>query len=152
MLIYNLNAIKNITVLSSAKMLFWKHSIQTFECYFERHIFDLIIKSRKIVQKWSSELSVLKTLKQKVTLYILQVLFQSLSTVIKVKILYFRFNFWEKICKLSKPFFLGILPLIYWFFMHLPPPPLPLKNRIFQWTPILLKFFIFNPVPSFKSN
>ena len=32
---------------------------------------------------------------------------------------------------------------------HAPPPP---KNRIFQWTPILLKFFIFNPIPSFKSN
>ena len=27
------------------------------------------------------------------------------------------------------------------------PPP---KNRIFQWTPIVLKFFIFNPTPSFK--
>ena len=28
----------------------------------------------------------------------------------------------------------------------------PLKNRIFQWNPIILKFFILNPIPSFKSN
>ena len=32
--------------------------------------------------------------------------------------------------------------------------PLPhqKKNRISQWTPIILKFFIINPIPSFKSN
>ena len=28
----------------------------------------------------------------------------------------------------------------------------PLKSRIFQWTPKMLKFFIFNPVSYFKSN
>ena len=54
--IHTLNATKNITLLSSTKMSFWKHSIQMFKCYFERHIFDLIINS------------LLKTLKQKVTL------------------------------------------------------------------------------------
>ena len=45
-----------------------KHSIQTFECYFQRHIFDLITNSGKLVQKRSSEHSILKALKQKVTL------------------------------------------------------------------------------------
>ena len=29
---------------------------------------------------------------------------------------------------------------------------LPHKNQIFQWTPIILKFFILNLIPSFKSN
>ena len=37
-------------------------------------------------------------------------------------------------------------PPIYWFFCDLPP-----KNQIFQWTPII-KFFILNPIPYFKSN
>ena len=46
---------KNITVLSSTKMLFGKHSIQTFECYFERHAFDSIIDRGKLVQKLSSK-------------------------------------------------------------------------------------------------
>ena len=32
------------------------------------------------------------------------------------------------------------------------PSPPPLKNRIFQWTPMILKFVILNPIPSFKSN
>ena len=41
--IYTLNAIDNMAVLSSTKMLFWKHSIRTFELYFERHTFDSII-------------------------------------------------------------------------------------------------------------
>ena len=53
--IHTLNAIKSITVLSSTKMLFWKHSIWTFECFFERHTFDLIINSGKLIQKLSSE-------------------------------------------------------------------------------------------------
>ena len=61
-----LECYKNITVLSSTKMLFWKHSIRTFECYFERHTFDFIASSGKLVQKLSSEQSFLKTLKQKV--------------------------------------------------------------------------------------
>ena len=61
-----LECYKNITVLSSTKMLFWKHSIRTFECYFERHTFDFITSSGKLVQKLSSEQSFLKTLKQKV--------------------------------------------------------------------------------------
>ena len=37
-----------------------------------------------------------------------------------------------------------------------PPPPVPIqkkeKRRIFQWSPIILKIFITNPIPSFKSN
>ena len=43
--VHTLNAIKNITrtVLSSTKMLFWKHSTWTFGCYFKRHIFDSIL-------------------------------------------------------------------------------------------------------------
>ena len=48
--IHTLNAIKSITVLSS-EMIFRKHSIWTFEYYFDRHTFDLIINSGKIVQK-----------------------------------------------------------------------------------------------------
>ena len=48
--IHTLNAIKSITVLSS-EMIFRKHSIWTFEYYFERHTFDLIINSGKLVQK-----------------------------------------------------------------------------------------------------
>ena len=36
-------------------------------------------------------------------------------------------------------------PPIYWFFVT----PSP-KNRIFQWTLIILKLFVFNPIPSFK--
>ena len=52
--ILTLNAIKNITVLSSTKT-FWKHSIRTFKYYFEKHIFDSITNSRKLVQKRSSE-------------------------------------------------------------------------------------------------
>ena len=36
-------------------MLFGKHSIETFECYFERHTFDSIVNSGKLVQKLSSE-------------------------------------------------------------------------------------------------
>ena len=41
------------------------------------------------------------------------------------------------------------------FFPRPPPPPFPPslnphKNRIFQWTPIMLKFFILNLIPSFK--
>ena len=36
---------------------------------------------------------------------------------------------------------------------HQPPHPvLPKKLWIFQWTPIILTFFIINPIPSFKSN
>ena len=50
-----MNAIKNITVLSSAKMLFWKHSIRRFDCYFERNTFDSITNSGKLVQKLYSE-------------------------------------------------------------------------------------------------
>ena len=44
-------------------------------------------------------------------------------------------------------------PLLYWKIFL----PLPfqmwtsLKNQIFQWTPIILKFFIINPIPSFKN-
>ena len=53
--IHTLNAIKNITTLRSTKILFWKHSIRTLECYFERHTFYLIINSGKLVQKLSSE-------------------------------------------------------------------------------------------------
>ena len=34
---------------------------------------------------------------------------------------------------------------------HAPPPPHE-KKLICQWTPIILKFFIINPIPSFKSN
>ena len=30
-------------------------------------------------------------------------------------------------------------------------PDFPSKNQIFQWTPLILKFFILNPIPSFKS-
>ena len=71
-------------------------NFRTFECYFERHIFHLIVNSGKLVQKLSSEQSFLKTLKQKVTLQILEVLYQSLPMVIKMKILYFCFNFWKK--------------------------------------------------------
>ena len=41
-IIHTLNAMKNIAVLSSTEMLFGKHSIETFECYFERHTFDSI--------------------------------------------------------------------------------------------------------------
>ena len=33
------------------------------------------------------------------------------------------------------------------FNMHLSP-----KNWIFQWTPMILRTFIINPIPSFKSN
>ena len=40
-------------------------------------------------------------------------------------------------------------PPIYCFFVN---PPPPFKNRIFQWTLIILNFFILNPIPSFKSN
>ena len=36
-------------------------------------------------------------------------------------------------------------PPIYWFFMTSSP-----KNRIFQWTLLILRFFILNPIPSFK--
>ena len=50
-----LSFIKNITVLSSAKMLFWKHSIRRFDCYFERNTFDSITNSGKLVQKLYSE-------------------------------------------------------------------------------------------------
>ena len=53
--IYTLNAIDNMAVLSSTKMLFWKHSIRKFELYFERHTFDSIINSGKLVPKLSSE-------------------------------------------------------------------------------------------------
>ena len=41
-IIHTLNARKNIAVLSSTEMLFGKHSIETFECYFKRHTFDSI--------------------------------------------------------------------------------------------------------------
>ena len=34
---------------------------------------------------------------------------------------------------------------------HAHPPPHE-KKLICQWTPIILKFFIINPIPSFKSN
>ena len=44
------------------------------------------------------------------------------------------------------PPFLGNPPYILVF--HEPPP----KNQIFQWTPKILKFFIINPILSFKSN
>ena len=53
--IHTMNAIKNITVLGSTKILFWKHSIRTFKRYFERHTFNSIINSGKLVQKLSSE-------------------------------------------------------------------------------------------------
>ena len=53
--VHTLNAIKSITVLSSTKMLFWKHYIPNFECYFERHTFDSNINSGKLVQKLSLE-------------------------------------------------------------------------------------------------
>ena len=53
--IHTLNARKNITTLRSTKILFWKHSIRTLECYFERHTFDSIINIGKLVQKLSSE-------------------------------------------------------------------------------------------------
>ena len=55
MFINTLNAIKSITVSSLTKMLFWKHLIRTFECYFERDTFDWNINSGKLVQKLSSE-------------------------------------------------------------------------------------------------
>ena len=39
------------------------------------------------------------------------------------------------------------------FFMTTPPPPSPQKkNQIFQWTSEILKFFILDPILSFKSN
>ena len=38
---------------------------------------------------------------------------------------------------------------LYIGFLGTPP---NLKNGVFQWTPIILKFFIFNPISSFKSN
>ena len=38
-------------------------------------------------------------------------------------------------------------PPMYWLLVK----PAP-QSLIFQWTPIILKFFIFNPVLSFKSN
>ena len=52
----------------------------------------------------------------------------------------------SEICKLSKCLpFLGNSPLYIGFLWS------PCKNQIFQWTPIILKFFILNPIPSFKS-
>ena len=88
----HLECYKNITVLSSTKMLFWKHWIWTFDCYFERYTFNSI-NSGKLIQKLSSDF--LKTLKQKVTLDS-WCIYQSLSMVIKMKRLYFRFNFCRK--------------------------------------------------------
>ena len=39
--------------------------------------------------------------------------------------------------------------VLYIAFSWILPSPL---NRNFQWTPVTLKFFILNPIPSFKSN
>ena len=50
-----LECLITITVLSSTKLLFWKHLIRTFGCYFERHTFDSIINRGKPNQKLSSE-------------------------------------------------------------------------------------------------
>ena len=50
---------------------------------------------------------------------------------------------------LSPPF-LGNPPTSILVFCE-PPPPHP-NNQIFQWTPKIPKFFIFNPILSFKSN
>ena len=44
------------------------------------------------------------------------------------------------------PLFLGNSSL-YIGFLWISP-----ENQIFQWTPLVLKFFILNPIPSFKSN
>ena len=46
----------------------------------------------------------------------------------------------------SSPLFRQFPP-IYVGFSWMPP-----KNQSFQWTLLILKFFIFNPIPSFKSN
>ena len=44
--------------------------------------------------------------------------------------------------------FLGNLSRLYWFFVT----PSPLKSRIFQWTPKILKSFILKTILPFKSN
>ena len=41
--------------------------------------------------------------------------------------------------------------LVYIGFVLIPP-PLHLENQIFQWIPIILKFSILYPIPSFKNN
>ena len=48
-------------------------------------------------------------------------------------------------CPSPLPFFRQF-SFIYCFFSWAPSHP---KNRIFQWTPMILKFFILNPIPSF---
>ena len=48
--------------------------------------------------------------------------------------------------KPASPLFLGYSLPINWFFVN------PPKNRIFQWTSIILGFFILNTILSFKSN
>ena len=49
------DSLKNITVLSLTKSLFWKHLIRKFEHYFERHTLDMTINRGKLVQKLSLE-------------------------------------------------------------------------------------------------
>ena len=48
----------------------------------------------------------------------------------------------------TPPHFYRQSPHIYWFFVN---PPLPLKTRIFTWTPKILKFFILHTILSFRS-
>ena len=43
-------------------------------------------------------------------------------------------------------------PLFKQFYILIFCEPPPHKNWTFQWTPIILKFFILNPIPPFKSN
>ena len=89
--IHTMNAIKNITVLGSTKILFWKHSIRTFKRYFERHTFNSIINSGKLVQKLSSEQFFFQNIKiESSTKFLI------ISTVTRMKRLYICFNFWEK--------------------------------------------------------
>ena len=69
-IIHTLNAMKNIAVLSSTEMLFGKHSIETFECYFERHTFDSIANNGETCSEtfFSTVFLLLKKLTLKLTL------------------------------------------------------------------------------------
>ena len=52
----------------------------------------------------------------------------------------------------TPPHFYHQAPLFRQYLLYIGFSGTPAKNQIFQWTSIILKFSILNPIPSFKSN
>ena len=92
------------------KMLFWKHSIRTFECNFKRHKFDSVINSAILVPKLSSKQFFLKT-----NIIFVLISGEKYSSAWKQKSIWAHLI--SKILSTAQPWWAGLLGIHFRFFV-----------------------------------